>query len=203
MPEIERPGIFKAQATSTQILRASKSKAVGIKIHVNLLEMLNPQNEWEEWAQYEYTASGGIWIVGKLGNVINANVEKFIRIWNWDAASILDFENGNLTQPKLQVTIKIDRHGKNFEIDWIEPYEGGGSGGGGGDASDIDAMYGGQFRALRGNLLRNDTPTEAELVKEEALLAQTMPGAQSASPTQPPPPMQPAPAPAKDDPIPF
>ncbi|KKM07634.1 hypothetical protein LCGC14_1731980 [marine sediment metagenome] len=139
--------------------KTTSSRGVGIKVEID--EYWHA--ETQQWGSYEGfpVVSGVVWIIGTDGVLNQRQVQSLTDHagWNGDFDSISD---GTWKPTPVQVKVGTNERQGNTEyrIDWVNAYDSipGGSGLNAETAKELNAKYGSQLRALRGNVTRNAAP---------------------------------------------
>lgn len=103
MPQwIDRPGIFRGTPIEVGIQDSDNSSSLGLRVVMTVQEYLNQQtNEWEDWNQFDFRASGTFWIIKKDGSLNdNPDPDKFSTVRM--VRDILGWD-GNLENPDVGV----------------------------------------------------------------------------------------------------
>jgi hypothetical protein len=163
---VDREGTFRAEITEYG-LSEMDSGSMAVKLKVKLLELWNKTEcQWEQWAQYDMEAEGSVWIVKKNNGGLNQRAaESLINFAGWDGdleslvneswrptkcAVVIASETYN-NETKLKITFVNDFNRTPGAIGNVSPES----------VKAASARYGGQLRALAGNVKRNGTTAPA------------------------------------------
>jgi hypothetical protein len=138
----------------------AESGAMGIAIRATLQQIWNGEaGAWEDWSQYEMTADGTVWVVGKGGNPRDKAIESLCKSAGWDG-NLEHVTNGSWQPTPCQFVVNEDsyRDQVRYKISFVNDFDQ--TPGGVGNvtaekAKELQAKFGAQFRALAGNAVRN------------------------------------------------
>lgn len=159
---MDREGIFRGDILGMAIKAApgTSSKFIDLKCRVHDWWT---GTEWQDWREYDMIAYGSLCIVKKDGTIHMPQAEPLMLYSGWDG----DFTSLEHCQcnpirftTKAREFIKDGQKVTVYEIEWIDDYNrtpGSGlkSNVDEGDLKSLNAQFGAQLRALRGNGQRN------------------------------------------------
>lgn len=162
MPELDRPGDFKARILSYGLTqsKAQGSHAMGINCRMAMTAYRDPEtDEWLPWEEYDQQAYHTFWFRSKIGSTNAGVVEGMCAVfpeWNGDIA---DFGNGKIGEVDCEVTVAEDP-GYGYKVKWVNPpggstHEAGDRGLTSDAIREVNAAHGAEFRAIVGNVRRN------------------------------------------------
>lgn len=162
MQEVDREGYFRGSISSFGLREIADSGAVCVSLQADVAEHWNGES-WDDWREYEMFAKGDLWIIKKDGSLNNSAVQSLLKNANWNGqlGSIVD---GSWEPCDVQFQVQSDAY-KNqtrYRLSFVNAYDSvpGGGATGNVDAEKLkalDARFGGQLRALAGNVKRNTT----------------------------------------------
>lgn len=155
---VDREGAFRCQLADYG-LKQMDSGAVAISLRVALTEHYDGEH-WQPWAQYDMEAEGDIWIVKKNGEINQQAAESLMRHAGWDG-TLESITGATWTPTPFQVTVKRDDYQGNVrhKIAYVNEFDrtpGGLSNVSPDKARELAARFGSQFRAIAGNVKRNN-----------------------------------------------
>lgn len=153
MPYIEQVGEFRGDIIAYDA-EEKDSGAIGIKIEVSLKEA-SEGHDWLDMSQYNFTAIGRIYVVGRGGKVIKRNAEALMEHAGWDGTFKSIADKTWIPTP-VGVTVCCEEYpqgsGEQFyKIEWVNAYDRNISGNTVLDASkgqELDNKFGSQLRGM-------------------------------------------------------
>lgn len=164
--QMDRIGHFRGPIVAAALNKAKETKSKFIAIKASVEDWWNPNTKkWEDWRSYEMEAIGSICIVKKDGTIHESQAEAMLNYAGWDGDFASLGENCNLKPIRFSTNKReyVDSKGikvETYEIDWINDYStdpptGLKSNVDEGDVRSLNAEFGAQLRALKGNAQRN------------------------------------------------
>lgn len=156
---VDRAGTFRANIVEYG-LKEMESGSVAIALKAQLTEWWDPAAQaWVDWAPYGMEATGDLWVVKKDGNPNDKSAESLMRHAGWDA-SFSSVVNGTWQPTPCQVDIKEEEYQqkKTLRLSFLADFNrtpGALSNVDPAKASALDTRFGGTFRALAANVMRN------------------------------------------------
>lgn len=168
MPEtlkpVDREGLYRAQITE-YALHEADSGAVSLSVKALLLEMWDENNkEWLPW-NYDMEAQGFLNLIKKDGKLNLTQVNPMCKHMGWDG-DFLKLTNQEWSPCNCQVKVTRDTYEgeERLRIAFINAWDRTPGQGGNVDESKakaLQARYGGDLRAVVGNLKANGAPAPA------------------------------------------
>lgn len=162
---VQDEGIFHARAFAWTLIESKSSSAQGVRVQYQILNKWHDEGAFKDspmWAEpwpIGHFAEGTLWIIGKDGNLSEAQIKRFVDIGLW--TDPFEALAGPPPQVDLCITIKgQENNGRTYyEVDWVNAYEekpkrrGGGTAVTPADPSALSALrarFRGQMAAITG-----------------------------------------------------
>lgn len=160
---VDRPGVFRGQITDYGLSKY-ESGAIAVRVLARLDQYWGAavdgaEPEWIDWPAGEMEADGNVFIIKKDKSINQNQVQSLMKATGWDG-SIVSI-NSKAWQPEpCQFVINEEEYQGNVQrrISFVNEYDrvpGGMSVLDDSEAKALEAQFGGQIRALKGNAARN------------------------------------------------
>lgn len=192
---IDREGTFQGLIVEFG-LREYDTGSLAVAIRAKLDTHWN-EDVWEDWREFEFEASGFLYIIKKNGEPNNGQVESLVRFAGWDG-TLKSISEGTWQPIPCQFTVKANEYQgqTSYRIEFINEHDrvpGQMSNVNDDKLKNLEARFGSQLRAIAGSAKRNASPSPAD----------KMPKPKKAPAKAPEPAMSASVPPVQGDDIPF
>lgn len=164
--EVDRAGEGRGRVLDYYVWESTKSKSVSVRMLLSVDEWWDDQaGEWVSWADSDVIANCDVWIIGKDGKPKPDAVRCLCDLFGWDTClSSIASRRLELCPVGYSVNEETNQKGEiRYKASFLRPYDSpaGARAASPERAKALDAEFGAQLRALRGNLDRAARPAPA------------------------------------------
>lgn len=159
MSMLDRAGIFKAVPVEWNVRRSENSQSVALCILYKITAMLNQDNGWDDWTEYEeVTIWGNHYFIKRDGSMNAATVEQLAV--SLDLSNLESIAGEPPEHAEVQISVRENEYeGKvRLQVSWINPgdYTPPKRGADPGEVASLTTRYGSEFRAIAGAAIKKN-----------------------------------------------